>query len=293
MSIAPIPVSVELPALPEGWCAIQHKPLRNSCLAIVGTNVDLSRASRWQKIDARLFTFDRCNLVQCFEFALRSSCPIVDQFPDGRWLVTEARSDGSGNARVFSREGVQQTRIELGDGINHVKIDDEQNIWVGWSDEGIFGNRDWVVPGLAQAPSLFGVAAFDSQGNLLRQPRSVSVADCYALNAFGAEMWACTYTDFPVLRMTAQEEQVWPTSLKGTKALAVNGPYVLAAGGYDTDANRLVLLEVNSESAKQLGEYRMPFQAEGIGLIDGRADELHVMHDQTWHRWRVSNFVGS
>lgn len=128
--------------------------------------------------------------------------PIVEQLPDGRWLIANARSDGNGNARLFGEDGTEERRFEFGDGIEHIKTDDEGRIWVGWFDEGVFGNGAWRLPGLKWAPSAHGIAAFDDRGALLMHATLQSIADCYALNVIGAEAWACTYTDFPLWQMT-------------------------------------------------------------------------------------------
>lgn len=83
-------------------------------------------------------------------------------------------------------------------------------------------------------------------------------------------------------------------NLAGTRAIAVKYPHVLAAGGYQEDANRVVLLRLHDRAAETLGEWRLPFEVgypAQVSLIDGRDDELHVVDGQEWHRWRVSEFV--
>jgi hypothetical protein len=74
----------------------------------------------------------------------------------------------------------------LGDGIEHVAIDAEDRVWVGWFDEGMFGNDGWRVPGQEWPPSSNGVACFATDGALLPLPvwpaEAGTIADCYALN---------------------------------------------------------------------------------------------------------------
>jgi hypothetical protein len=60
-------------------------------------------------------------------FPLETPFPRFDRFSDGRWLVVASR-------------------------------DAADCIWVGWFDEGIFGNDDWRVPGKEWPPSSNGVA---------------------------------------------------------------------------------------------------------------------------------------
>ncbi len=71
-------------------------------------------------------------------------------------------------------------------------------------------------------------------------------------------------------------------------------PYVLAVGGYAEEGNKAVLLLVDSGGARFLKSWRMPFLLdfpEGVTLIDGRGDTLHVVQDQVWHRWNIEAFL--
>lgn len=308
MSVLPSPTTSAVPSLPEGWHVLSFKVLAGPRLAIVGVDADLHAAwqsdraqktvgEAWrlaQRSKAKIWWVQDDQLIEGIQFALLQQFPIIEQFPDGRWLVANARSDGQGNTRVFGADGAERQRFELGDGIEHIKIDDEGRIWVGWFDEGVFGNDSWRLPGLKWAPSAHGIAAFDDRGALLTHATLQSIADCYTLNVIGAEAWACTYTDFPLWQMNNGAERVWRTDLAGTRAIAVKQPHVLAAGGYQENANRVVLLKLHERAAETLGEWRLPFEVgypAQVSLIDGRGDELHVVHGQEWHRWRVSEFV--
>lgn len=159
----------------------------------------------------------------------------------------------------------------------------------------MFGNDNWRWPGRKWAPSAHGLAAFDDTGALLTHATLKSMADCCALNVFANEAWACTYRDFPISRLTRDGERTWQTSLSGTEAVAVKPPYVLAAGGYQGDRNRAILLKLNEQSAQNIGEWRLPFEGhlQKISLIDARADELHVVDDRKWLRWRMSDFINA
>jgi hypothetical protein len=295
-----------IPPLPDGWYVLRHKVLAGSRLAVVGANADLHAAWRSDherktagetlrlavQAACRIWTLDGDDLTEAVEFPLLEPFPNVDQFPDKRWLVANSRSNGIGNARVLRADGTEERRIELGDGIEHIKIDDQQRVWVGWFDEGIFGNGRWRYPGLKWPPSSYGIASFDERGELVKHATLQSIADCYALNVLGDIAWACTYTDFPVWEIGDERERTWSTELSGTNALAVSYPYVLAAGGYRDDANRACLLRLNDERAEMIGEWRLPIGADRAEFeMDGRGDELHVVANGRWHRWCIRDFV--
>lgn len=312
MNVLPAATTSAIPCLPDGWHLVDVNVLEGGRLALIGADADLHAAWRSDRArltsrelyrvaaeaSARVWILRDIQLSEGFQFPMRQPFPLVDQFPDGRWLVVHRRSDGEANASIHDCGGIEIRRITLGDGIEHVKIDDFQRIWVGWFDEGVFGNRDWRIPGMESAPSRFGIGAFDEHGALLDHASDVMIADCYALNAFGNEAWACPYRRFPIWRMLTNEERVWrtPDNIGGIKAIAVNHPYVLAAGGYYEDFNRALLLKLDGHGASTLGEWRLPVGARPnraagkIELIDGRKDELHVVYDGLWRRWRVGDF---
>jgi hypothetical protein len=308
MNILPAPEKLVLPPIPDGWHLLSLKVLSGARLAMVGADTDLHAA--WQsdraektvgevfrlatRATGRMWVFQEGQLIEGISFPLLEPFPTLEQFPDGRWLIANTRSRGQGNGRIFGANGLEERRIELGDGIGHIKIDDQQRIWVGWFDEGVFGNDNWRLPGLKWAPSAYGIAAFDDRGTLLTHATLESIADCYALNVVADEAWACTYTDFPIWQMRDGRERTWSTNLRGTSAIAVKYPHVLAAGGYQVEANRIVLLRLEQHTARSLGEWRLPFEmgsTSEVRMIDGRDDELHIVEGQQWHRWRVTDFV--
>lgn len=305
---APSPSISDVSPLPDGWYVLAFKVLSGGRLAIIAADLDYHAARKTDyeqktvgqaqraaaNATAQVLLVQDGSLYEGIRFPLEQPFSIIEQFPDGRWLVAHARSRGRGNARVFDANGAEQRRFELGDGIEHVKIDDTGRIWVGWFDEGVFGNDDWRLPGRKWPPSAHGLAAFDDMGALVTHATLESVADCYALNVVGVEAWACTYTDFPISRLGIDGEKTWQTNLSGTRAIAVKAPFVLAAGGYREDGNRVVLLKLDEDRAQTIGEWRLPFDVgfpQKVDLIDARGDDLHVVVDRKWFRWSVSDFA--
>lgn len=308
MTNFPAAESYEIPKLPEGWYLVSLKVLSNDTLALVSADVDvLSRlknsaemiGSSQQKnyLDgarAKIWIFDGAHIIEGLEFNLLDPFPIVDQFSDGRWLVSYSRSDGKANTRIFDTDGLEVNRIELGDGIEHIKIDDSHRICVGWFDEGVYGNSNWHYEGRKWPPSSSGMATFDVEGNLVQIWEGHIIDDCYAMNVFGNEIWACTYSDFPILRMDNSRKVAWKSNLSGVKAISIGYPYVIAAGGYRDDFNQIRLLRLQNEESEILNSWRVPqlkTKFSHLDFMDGRADRLHVVKDDIWHRWHVKQFV--
>lgn len=297
---------VSIPPLPEGWRAIHYAVLADGALAIVGADADLSGAAAGQPHDAaaesraRIWIFDGDALAAGPVFPLLTPYPRVDRFPDGRWLVASARAHDERNARILASDGGELGRIRLGDGIERLRIDTGGRIWVGWFDEGVFGNEDWRAPGLPGPPSVAGVGVFDDSGRFLPTrdyARPLPIAECYALNVVGESAYACTYMDFPIIRMSVGEaEQCWPSELDGPRALAVRPPFVLAAGGYGEESDRAVLVRLGTHQAATIGEWRLPLRLrypKDVDFFDGRGSVISAVRQGVWHRWRIDDFIAA
>jgi hypothetical protein len=317
--------------IPTGWQALHYVILADDTLAVAATDVDLDTewarilGSGWpvdppSRIDqltergrARLLTGREGSWEEGAIFPLETPHPLVDRFADGRWLVVGSRTGSEPNARVLAPDGALLDRFMLGDGIEHIAIDDKDRIWVCWFDEGIFG-EGWSVPGRECPPSRNGVACFAQDGSVVDVPSwpkdAGVIADCYALTPSGSGVWMSPYTDFPLVRFVpGMPTRWWRSKLNGPDAIAVDGPYALVAGGYRDDAARLALVQVNGsgngEEAALLATWRMPLRSappaqndegpvwKSPTLLTGRGDTIHLIDDDMWHRWRVADAVSA
>lgn len=314
-------VTTSLSPIPAGWQALHHAILADGTLAAIVTDVDL--ASEWARIhaspdghldppgriddltkegSAKLLSWGEDGWKEGPVFPLETPHPLLGRFADGRWLVVGSRTRGDPNARILSPDGSLLTRFMLGDGIEHVAIDDLDRIWVGWFDEGIFG-RGWSVPGMEWPPSSNGVACFTPDGSIVAVPtwpeEAGLIDDCYALTPAASGAWVCAYTDFALVNFAPGEPtRWWRNALVGAKAIAIDGNHMLLAGGYGSDAARLALVELDQrgsgEAAVTLATWQMPLRLAGSErpmLLTGRADTLHLIDGDRWHRWRVGDVV--
>lgn len=328
---APSSISAKhLPALPTGWHALHYRALADGGLVVVTADVDFM--AEWTRIFAadgpvdppsRILEMSAAGTARLLvwrdgvwgdgpRFPLEFAHPTVDRFADGRWLVVGTRTENKPNARVLSPDGTLIARFMLGDGIEHAAIDRVGRIWVGWFDEGIFGNTEWHVPGEEWPPSSRGVGCFEATGKILRLPDFPPVLgmidDCYALTPVSDGAWVCPYADFPLIHVRLdQPVRWWANDLAGPKALAVDGSHALVAGGYREDANRLALISLDGagqgESARLLAQWPLPLRRmpgspndhvhvwDSPALLAGYGDTLHLIDDDVWHRWRVADVL--
>jgi hypothetical protein len=323
---------LHLPALDAGWQVIRYAVLADGKLAVVSTDVDLKdeheriRAARLASLSydhtrlhalaagavARVWIAGTEGWTEALSFRLETPFPIFDRFEDGRWIIVNRPSREDANARVISQDGTTLTRFKLGNGVSRLGVDASNRIWVGWWDQGIFGNLDWSVPGLEWPPCNNGVACFDPNGRLLPLPEwpniAGSVVDCFALNVSGQSAWVCPCTEIPLVGFVFEKSaRWWRNKHSGPFALAVSETHALIAGGYTHNANRLTLVSLEGpgrgEDACQLASWALPLRRleppanewspvwYPPDLLDGRGDTLHLVNHGLWQFWRVADLV--
>lgn len=198
--------------------------------------------------------------------ALPVAHPLVQSLPDGGFLVVGARcgwrDEGpERNALVVEPDGTTRAEGTLGDGIAHMMIDASGTIWTGYFDEGIFGDLGWGGPG-TQPLGAAGIVRWSLDFEKTWEYRPVldyRLADCYTLNVSGDEVWACPYTDFPVLQIKDDLTTLHPTKgVDGPTGLLVAGDLVAFMGAYGDGGSFLLGSLGDGLLNLQRGELVMP-----------------------------------
>ncbi|AMO85360.1 hypothetical protein B857_03838 [Solibacillus isronensis B3W22] len=110
----------------------------------------------------------------------------IQPIDDGHILLVCARSyyhDAQNieeNARVYDENGCFIRSFCLGDGIEHVFVTKNQEIWTGYFDEGVFGNYGWKDP--VGSSGLVGWDASGGKMDSLEEDTEYYIFDCLALN---------------------------------------------------------------------------------------------------------------
>ncbi|MFE5046125.1 hypothetical protein ACFRAI_07185 [Streptomyces sp. NPDC056637] len=223
----------------------------------------------------------------------------VQPLPGDRVLVVGARArwrpEGADrNAIVYDADGHVVAEATLGDGVSHVFATHTGDIWVGYFDEGVYGNLGWGNPGTPAPIGEYGLIRFSSDlETQWRFPSHTSepwgaISDCYALNIDGDTAWACYYTDFPIVRVRDDVVTSWRNSVAGATALAVKDAHVALLGGYGPHHDRLSVGTLDSEDLRVTDEYRIVLP-DGSPLpkrtqVIGRGPDLHVLSGDDWYR---------
>jgi len=244
----------------------------------------------------------------------------VQPLDDGGYLVASSRcaryTDGTHelNGAVLAADGRELRRVLLGDGIGELQVDRNGGIWVGYFDEGVFGNLGWDKP--VGAPGLIRFAqtgdalwkypqGFEHppQGDVMRNQVGLSVPppidDCYAMNVAYDAVWICPYSDFPLVRIGFDgATRSWPPiGVDGPGAFAVADGRVLMFGGYRSngDLRRVVVGDVADDVVRPVQEFDL-VGPDGTPLdanprVEGRGPTLHVLAGTTWSRLDVRDFA--
>ena len=226
----------------------------------------------------------------------------------GRTLVVGARcrwrSDApERNARVYDSAGEIVAEATLGDGIEHVFTTPSDHVWVGYFDEGVYGNYGWGETGSPAPVGRHGLVRFTPELGPGWQfpyeagPSAGAISDCYALNVHGEQAWACYYTDFPVVRVRDGAVSAWRNTVSGARALITDGFRVALAGGYRDEHDRLAVGTVGDEALHVTGTYRLVLPGGGqlppSAQQFGRGPDLHVLAGGDWYRLGLEDVPGT
>lgn len=161
-------------------------------------------------------------------------------FGDG-WLITEARG---GLGRVLDKRGNLIRALDLGDAIEHVSTTPEGHIWVGYFDEGVFGNgigREGLICFDSAGAQVFKYAEFAENHEL------PFISDCYSLNVVGSSVYVSYYTDFPLVWLSDFKiKRVWH-DFDANKAIAIRSDHFIVFPAYSKPY--LTLRSFNSAEA--------------------------------------------
>jgi hypothetical protein len=149
----------------------------------------------------------------------RITFPEIQAFTDGQVLLVGSRArwtdqGGEHNALIIDHDGSVVAEACIGDGIEHVYTDVNDRVWVGYFDEGIFGNNGWGEPGREPPIGAPGLVRFGRDLSIDWQFSESGVggghffADCYTLNVGANSTWTCYYDDFPVVRIADDQASV-------------------------------------------------------------------------------------
>jgi hypothetical protein len=253
-------------------------------------------------VAARVVVYNPLPVREVAISGLRLGYPMVQPLPDDRTLIVGARcrwhAEGpERNAVIVDADGRLIAEGTLGDGIEAVLATPSGRIWVGYFDEGVFGNFGWGGPGPEPIGS-HGIVCFAS--NLVaawRYPYDAdggSIADAYSMNVDGETAWSSYYTDFPLVRIQSDVITTWRGGPAGARALIVDGSRCALIGGYGEDRNRVLVGSLTADRfvPEWSGLLTLPDGTElGRCRLVARGVELHVFAENDWYKIAVADLA--
>lgn len=255
-----------------------------------GASFPVDRLARALPVKATIHAPD---LVQEIEIAgLSLTFPMVQPMPGGGFLIVGSRVQRGPdhtppNAILYDAGGRAVGHGLFGDGIQHVLATPSGAVWVGYFDEGVFGNYGWGSGAGTEPIGASGLVRFTPQLEAEPDVFDLDIADCYALNVDGEAAWTCYYTDFPLVELRGTTATSWGNTVGGAKAVAIRGNAVAFYGGYGDDADRLVVGRLADGSVQVDREYRVvrPDGGSMAGAeVVGRGPTLHFFVGPDWYR---------
>jgi hypothetical protein len=280
------------------WSQIEHLPATMSWTASPGgVNFRDPLATRLVSARVTVTAHDPgpLSVVSITELGLANFT--AQPLPGGSILLVAHRCrwrpDGADrNAVVYGADGDVVTEEVLGDGISHVLADSAGNVWVGYTEEGIYGNYGWGYGGGPEPVGSSGLVRWSPDFRPdWRYPGATSgfggISDCCALNVDGTTAWTCYDGGHSIVRIDDGELAGWRNDLGPRAALAVDGSRAALFGGF----GRLTVGELSSGRFEPTAEYRV-VQPSGSPLpphtqIVGRGSSLHFLTDDCWYQLTI------
>ncbi|MFF2851149.1 hypothetical protein ACFVT5_33180 [Streptomyces sp. NPDC058001] len=189
-----------------------------------------------------------------------------DALADGGFIVAATRShrdEEPPQAQVFDALGRPSWTFRLGDAIEHLLADEDGTLWVGYFDEGIFGD-DLSAPGLRQWSG-----TGDPLWEFKRGPGVEDIADCYALNVGAHSVWVCPYQRFPLIEVRdGRTARIWDNPVRGASGFAVCGDRVVFYDPSGDDRHQLVDCRLGESAVRPVTRTRL-VRPDG-GALRGR-----------------------
>lgn len=235
-------------------------------LHIVHSTVDAYGRAHWlltdrplephgrKPCDAKVVTVEDGHSYETPLSGVRPWHATFDALPDGGFVLANARSrHGEDHVQVFDALGRPSPAFRIGDAIEDLLVDEAGDLWVGYFDEGVYGDDELSRPGLRR---------WSSTGDPLWEHKPGSgygpISDCYALNVGTRAVWACPYRDFPLLEIRDDRVvRARENPVKGASGFAVHADRVVFFAPYGDDHGLLVDCRITPNAVRPVAEGRL------------------------------------
>jgi hypothetical protein len=174
-------------------------------------------------------------------------------------------------------------------------VAEDGTIWTGYFDEGVYGNLGWGEAGdplpLGAAGIVAWSAAFEKTWEL--NSSEVGVVDCYALNVAPDAVWACSYDDFPVIRIADGRVQVHETQdVTGPSGIIVTRDRVGLVGLYQDPSQLIVgsLVDGAFTEPRRTNLWAPDGAPLPLARVHCRGSVVHFFANRDWYSFDLDGF---
>lgn len=136
------------------------------------------------------------------------------------------------NAHLYSVDGSFVESFVIGDGIEDIKIDQKQNIWISYGDEGVYGNYGWDEPF-----GVDGLICLNKDKKIVSRYRPSKehnrIDDCYAMtiDTMGST-WFYYYSEFVLCCIDNNGLDYFTPQISGVSNILVSNDFLILDEGY-------------------------------------------------------------
>lgn len=222
--------------------------------------------------------------------------PVADIHGE-RIVLANARSKPELSNVSIYESGNKILEFIAGDAIEHLLIDADNGIWIGYFDEGIYDYG---------SPSSDGLAHFNRHGNQdfgANSSGRFEVEDCYALNVSRGGVWTTWYSDFSIIHFDVNGQETNYGNVPdmpsddiedaSAKEIAACDQYLLLHLAYEFD--QFILCNVVGCKLKPIQKMDI-FELFGVELqrphfMQGRGNKMHLVQNGTWYSVDLKNLI--
>lgn len=127
-------------------------------------------------------------------FSLKKEMNFMQIVDDSFLFVSSVSEENENNAFLYNKEGDILNSFYVGSGIEVCRVDDEQRIWIGYSDEGIFAPNSMGENGIV-CFDIKGQMVFNNYHLYVDKDDVPPIDHCNAITMSQRDVWLCYYSD--------------------------------------------------------------------------------------------------
>jgi len=211
----------------------------------------------------------------------------VQPLPHDRFLVVEGWS-GPANAWVVDLGGKIVQSANVGPGVGQVFATEAGEVWIGYSDMGVFDGDSLSRHGLVRFDE-----SLQPRWTFVNNKSRHTIDDCEGVNVQGDTVWMCPYVEFPVVRIREEDVDVWSnlefqTNIGAVLVDEATGAVGLVSTGWSAYPGTCVIGHLTDTAfvPRRALVLRLP---SGTALprdaeLTGKGSQLHIVHGHDWYR---------